>query len=85
VQSRRGEAGWRPFGLEFGDVCWSLLNGYPVEADQCPDDLQVILLLKAFPGYTRQTLLQESAFFIERLRVYLHAAYLHGKEPQGPG
>jgi len=38
-----------------------------------------MMLLKAFPGYTRQTLLREPAAFVERMRRFLHKEYLHNK------
>jgi hypothetical protein len=58
-----------------------LLHEHSVE--RCPEDLQVIMLLEAFPGYTRQALLTESAAFVERMRQWLYLRALQQTPPQG--
>lgn len=55
--------------MSFEDACLELVRGH--ELMHAPMDLEVLLFLQAFPGYTRETMLRESASFIERARLYL--------------
>jgi len=57
--------------VKFEYICDELLNGNEIE--NCPEDLQVILILEAFPGYTRERLFRESPSFVERMRMYMLA------------
>lgn len=39
--------------------------------ERCPLDLRLISIMRAFPQYTREALLDEDAGFVERMEIVL--------------